>query len=268
MSRKLFSDKEDSVLKEFYSKLTNKKLVEIFNGQHSINQIKWRAKEFCLKKDKETLNIAQNTRVGCWQEWEEEIIKRHFKTGGAEKCLEFLPERSEASIKHKAYRMKIHLDYNIYCEHKANGPKHHSEETKEKLSKLHKEKVFSKEHLENIRKNTKSGEDHYNWKGGRSFKDYGPEFNNQLRNKVKGRDGYRCQKCKEKHSWKRIHIHHIDYDKTNNSIENLITLCISCHMKHHQKISEYEQLQEQNYFKALLGPESLELMNSNIHLEN
>jgi 5-methylcytosine-specific restriction endonuclease McrA len=28
-----------------------------------------------------------------------------------------------------------------------------------------------------------------------------------------------------------IHIHHIDYDKKNIKIENLISLCQSCHMK-------------------------------------
>ncbi len=43
------------------------------------------------------------------------------------------------------------------------------------------------------------------------------------------RDHYKCQKCgKDEH-----HIHHIDWDKKNNTPENMITLCNSCHKKLH-----------------------------------
>ena len=39
------------------------------------------------------------------------------------------------------------------------------------------------------------------------------------------RDNYTCQKCGKKEA----HIHHIDWDKTNNIPENMIVLCNSCH---------------------------------------
>lgn len=34
-----------------------------------------------------------------------------------------------------------------------------------------------------------------------------------------------------------IHIHHIDRDKKNNSIENLVPVCASCHKHRHIKLS-------------------------------
>ena len=43
------------------------------------------------------------------------------------------------------------------------------------------------------------------------------------------RDNYECQKCGSKEA----HIHHIDWDKENNNLDNLIVLCNSCHQKLH-----------------------------------
>ena len=52
--------------------------------------------------------------------------------------------------------------------------------------------------------------------------------------------------CKEKHGDKclscektqNIHIHHIDCDRTNNDISNLIPLCPSCHKRIHFKLND------------------------------
>ena len=57
---------------------------------------------------------------------------------------------------------------------------------------------------------------------------YSEEFNNQLKWKVKKRDGYKCAECNSKEN---LLIHHIDYDKSNSEMDNLITLCKSCHWK-------------------------------------
>ena len=45
------------------------------------------------------------------------------------------------------------------------------------------------------------------------------------------RDNYTCQdpNCKGEH--KKLHVHHIDYNKKNNNPKNLIALCSSCHAK-------------------------------------
>lgn len=51
--------------------------------------------------------------------------------------------------------------------------------------------------------------------------------------KVKDRDSYRCAECyvnmSEPENRKFAHIHHIDANKANDSLSNLITLCIECH---------------------------------------
>ena len=56
---------------------------------------------------------------------------------------------------------------------------------------------------------------------------YPYEFNNQLKEQIRQRDNYKCQLCNK---YGNI-VHHIDFDKQNNSLENLINLCRICHGK-------------------------------------
>lgn len=102
---------------------------------------------------------------------------------------------------------------------------------------------IKKKHSETFKKNIKEGKvkafaglcgsDNPNWKGGISFGDYSYEFNKALKEAIKIRDGYKCKIC-GKHDRDVIQglcIHHIDYDKTNNTPENLVSLCHVCHSK-------------------------------------
>ena len=77
------------------------------------------------------------------------------------------------------------------------------------------------------------GENHYNWKDGKSFEQYGIEFTSELKKQIRKRDSYRCQECgiQEGELDYRLHIHHIDYDKKNNDPDNLMALCRGCHVK-------------------------------------
>ena len=76
-------------------------------------------------------------------------------------------------------------------------------------------------------------ENHYNWKGGISYEPYPTTFDQQLRDKIRARDNFKCQLCEipELESIKRLHIHHIDHNKKNCDESNLIALCISCNSK-------------------------------------
>ena len=83
------------------------------------------------------------------------------------------------------------------------------------------------------------GEKNVNWNNGSSFEPYGIEFNKEIKERVKERDNYRCQECfihqdelysKNGKKYK-LHIHHIDFNKNNNSLMNLISLCRNCHMR-------------------------------------
>ena len=62
---------------------------------------------------------------------------------------------------------------------------------------------------------------------------YPYEFNNQLKEQIRQRDNYECQLCfiNQEEMNERLIVHHIDFDKNNNSEFNLISLCRSCHGK-------------------------------------
>ena len=66
-------------------------------------------------------------------------------------------------------------------------------------------------------------------------KEYYIEGNEILKEKIRKRDGFRCQMpgchATKKSQKKDLFIHHIDYNKHNNLIDNLISLCSVCHSK-------------------------------------
>jgi len=53
---------------------------------------------------------------------------------------------------------------------------------------------------------------------------------------VLDRDNDTCQKCGSKEN---IHIHHIDWNKENNELDNLVLLCSSCHSTLHAYVPLY-----------------------------
>lgn len=62
-----------------------------------------------------------------------------------------------------------------------------------------------------------------------------------IKEDVRKRDNYTCQDCNKTQvqhlteTNKKLNVHHIDGDDTNNIEENMITLCISCHNKKKKK---------------------------------
>lgn len=74
------------------------------------------------------------------------------------------------------------------------------------------------------------------WKGGISEDPYPFDWTNSLRDNIRQRDNYVCQICglhqDELNNWyKKLDVHHIDYNKDNLDPTNLIILCRSCHIK-------------------------------------
>jgi hypothetical protein len=72
-----------------------------------------------------------------------------------------------------------------------------------------------------------------NWKGGISFAPYDSAFNKALRALIRERDKYTCMVCgkTQELNRKQLDVHHINYDKQDISLTNLISLCITCHRK-------------------------------------
>jgi len=71
------------------------------------------------------------------------------------------------------------------------------------------------------------GSSNPNWRGGKSFEPYSPEFNKRLKSYIRKRDNHKCALCSKRAK----SVHHIDYCKENCDPENLITICRKCHGK-------------------------------------
>jgi len=104
-----------------------------------------------------------------------------------------------------------------------------NEETLIKMSQAQCGKVLSDDHRANIGKGVAGSKNRF-WKDGRSYDkdDYGGLFTETLKTTVRRRDNNVCQECQctTVHD---LHVHHIDDNKMNNSIDNLIALCQRCH---------------------------------------
>lgn len=72
------------------------------------------------------------------------------------------------------------------------------------------------------------GRDNPNWRNGASFEPYSPEFNNELKKFIRQQDNFQCQFCGNRQLKPKLPIHHIDYNKQNCSLKNLISLCKKC----------------------------------------
>jgi hypothetical protein len=71
---------------------------------------------------------------------------------------------------------------------------------------------------------------------GLSYKPYPLNWNNELKEYIRARDHYKCQKCNKKEEnllgyYKKLHVHHINYNKLDLDNSNLISLCSECHRK-------------------------------------
>ena len=57
-----------------------------------------------------------------------------------------------------------------------------------------------------------------------------------LKESIRDRDGRTCRLCGDGESDRALDVHHIDYDRENADLENLVSLCRSCHaITHHNR---------------------------------
>lgn len=78
-----------------------------------------------------------------------------------------------------------------------------------------------------------------NYRHGLGYLPYSNEFSKSLKNKIKIRDHVSCKLCNN--SRRELHIHHIDGNKFNNNINNLITLCNKCHYKTYKNLDYWKE---------------------------
>lgn len=120
---------------------------------------------------------------------------------------------------------------------KAKGNFSWSEESKRKASLSHAGRPKSIEWRKSM-----SGKGNGRWIDGRSFLPYPKEFNASLKLRIKERDGFKCRLC---HKTISLSIHHVDYNKNNCEVWNLITLCVS----HNSRVNSLRE-----YWKHVLLP--------------
>ena len=88
----------------------------------------------------------------------------------------------------------------------------------------------------------RTGENSYNWCGGYLLEAYCDSwFDKDYKQYIRNRDDNKCQNLYCNGGYKRLNIHHINYNKRDCSPSNLITLCASCNTKaNHNRDKWYE----------------------------
>lgn len=71
------------------------------------------------------------------------------------------------------------------------------------------------------------------WLGGVPKNGYPIKFSEELKEQVRLRQSYKCVLCynRRRSELEALSVHHIDYNKNNNDIRNLIALCRHCHAR-------------------------------------
>lgn len=94
------------------------------------------------------------------------------------------------------------------------------------------------------------GEHNPFWKGRISFEPYGLEFNYAFKEKIRIRDGRCCIICNrsEEELQEQLCVHHIDYIKINNFLQNCVSLC----RKHHADTNG-NRIHWTKFFQSLLA---------------
>lgn len=105
----------------------------------------------------------------------------------------------------------------------------------------------------------KCGPKSSNWKGGISYEPYCDAWRDkEYKKSILERDDFRCQNTNCNKIYKRLNIHHIDYNKKNCHPTNLITLCISCNAK-----ANFNRQKWQKIYKEVMVQRSIKNVDNN-----
>jgi hypothetical protein len=179
----------------------------------------------------------------------EKMIKNHKGRSGKKHSEETKKKISQSNLGRKTHNKGVPQteEVKIKISNTLKG-RIITKEHREKLSISAKGKVFTEEHKKNISLNhhNVSLEKNPKWKGGKSFEPYPLKWTNELREKIRSRDNYRCVICSFEQVNKKLCVHHIDEDKNNCDEKNLISLCLKCHVKIHNN----QEFKKQNLWIA------------------
>jgi len=124
----------------------------------------------------------------------------------------------------------------------------------ERYSKMWKGRTWSPETcFKNGHPQSNTGKTHFKkglvpWNFKNAIAYYSNEFL-EKRKRIRERDNNICQKCGYD---KKLHVHHLDWNKNNNDDSNLITLCCYCHNYVHRKIFINNKLDWRTGYAAIV----------------
>ena len=187
-----------------------------------------------LKADKNK-KFCSTACLNKWQKevkWEDRVGKATANKIRTQTSLRVKGDKNPSCRKEVAEKisesLKKHLKENPRVGEK--NPfygKKHSETTKKHLSESKKDKwAYNEEQYLKQKQSTPKGKNHPNWKDGSSQSAY-ENFTNVIKREIKERDSYKCCICNKE--TQKLAVHHIDYDKKNSNLNNLISLCFKCH---------------------------------------
>lgn len=221
--RVLSQEHKDNIKKSHWARNENIRNKVISNFSQKLKGRK-ASKETIAKQIAKRLGSKRpNQSKAICKKWGDEQFRKKMSLAMKGKKHKLFTEEAKRnmSLAHKG--KKFSEEHKRKISESKKGKKHNplSEETKKKMS-LSQKRRFLKE------------KSHF-WKGGISFEPYSIEFNNNLKNQIRERDGFRCQECfrNQNELKKKLAIHHIDFNKKNNNPINLISLCGSCHAQTH-----------------------------------
>ena len=208
------------------------KICEMCNSKFVVGHTKReRQKRFCNSLCSKKFNGLSNKGRKHSEETKKLLSELNSGEGNAfygkshtQECKDKISKKNKG--KKRSEEFKKHLSELNSGEGNPFYGKIHSEETRLKISQNHADHTGENNPNYGNGDNFK-GDKNPNWLGGISYGEYGEEFSDSLKTKIRQRDYFKCKICYKKG----YDVHHIDYIKTNNTEENLVTLCRSCHAK-------------------------------------
>lgn len=180
-------------------------------------------------------SLVERNKSNIGKTWEEIMnddgVASHRRKKQSDRFKENNPSTNPDVAKKISDKLKEYRKENPFTKEKNPfyGKKHTEEYRKTSSEKRKGKRAYNDEQFKKQNENCLRNEDHPNWRGGVSNQPYPFGFNKVLKESIKNRDEYKCGICNKE--TQKLAIHHIDYDKNNIILDNLISLCYSCHSK-------------------------------------
>lgn len=268
LRKNIWKKREENHLKKNYGKIQTREIQKKYLPNRSISSIHERARKLGLKStlfssDKQKKD--QSKRKKEWWNNPKNKIKQ-------KKCINLLKfySRNDNPMKNPLISKKVgdklrnipkskeHRKKLSIAKLKLGSWGKHTEKSKRKIGLKHKNKNVSEETRKKlsdtrIKLELAKGKNNPNYKDGKSKEPYPMNWNDRLKESIRNRDK-KCKICgmsrniHKKYYKRDLLVHHIDRNKNNLNLNNLICLCSF----HHLKIQKIEEnLKDYFYAKNL-----------------